>query len=342
MIDLDALGERVLEGLDLNAADKLRYLAGLRLQYASLGHSVALQMRAQRGAKASFVRALPRAEGAAFMVRIDTRDAQNNVGHGYLEVEINDAGRIVDWYDHAAALSMSRQLRFTAGSMLTTAQIARLLLGGSDESTDSASKLKDLVAALQGGDFAGAYEALVGMPETMQQRRELATLRVALSRYVGMDAYRSKLAAVADRHGDDPQLQFVLIDHYLLSGDLERALVAIEGTASVIGNDQVMESNRCTVYQAMGRKADAIAACDRAIALDPSFDTPRWTRVRIGVETQDAELAVASLSGAEQASGTRIDAGRLGRNDFYAWLVEQPEWAPWATERGWSAPEDER
>lgn len=341
MIDVGALGERVIAGLDANAADKLRYLASLRLQYASLGESVALQMSAQN-AEAAFVRSLPRDEGSAFMVRITTRDALNNLAHGYLEVEINDAGDIVDWYDHTVALSLSRQLQFTASGTLTSAQFGRLLLGVTDESIQSTTSMRSFVTSLKVGDMAGAYGALIVMPESLQQRREHATLRASLSRYVGMDAYRSELAALADRHGDAPELQYVLIDHFLLTNQHEHALAAIDGAARAIGDDEVMEVNRCHVYFAQGRKTNAMAACDRAIALDPHFETPRWTLVRIGLESQDAALAVASLRGVEEATGEQLDAGRLGRNKVYAWLVEQPEWAPWAAERGWSPLEGAR
>jgi len=336
MIDIGALSERVIDGLDASAVDKLRYVASLKLHYAHLGASVAAQMRVQR-ATAHFVRAMPRKQGAAFLVRIDSRDAGGNLAHGYLEVELNDEGRIVDWYDHATALSMSRQLRFTLGGTLSVTQVARLMFGAGDWSEEDAKAMVGLVATLQVGNLAQSYVVLKSLSAPMQARREVATLRVVLSRHAGMDAYREELAALAAHHRQDRELQLILIDHYLLTNDYEGALAAIDGAAQAIGNDQVMEANRCHVYLAQGRKDDAIAACDRAIRLDPTFDTPRWTRVRIGLETKDAALAIASLSGTEEASGSRLKAAGLARNDVYAWLIEQPEWAPWASARGWSA-----
>jgi hypothetical protein len=101
-----------------------------------------------------------------------------------------------------------------------------------------------------------------------------------------------------------------------------------------------MDTNRCHALLELDRIDEALAACDRAIAHDPKFETPRWTRVRLALKTRNAPLAIESLIGAEQAEGRTFDAGQLAKNDLYAWLVTQPEYAVWGKERGWS-PTDE-
>ncbi len=120
LFDVDALGQRVLKNLDLNAVDRARYLASLRAQHAMLGYSVAAQMAAQK-AKArlltSAVSGSGPGTGAEFMVRITTTDARDNEAHGYLQVELGPDGRIVDMYDHGLALSASGQLAFSAMGM---------------------------------------------------------------------------------------------------------------------------------------------------------------------------------------------------------------------------------
>jgi tetratricopeptide (TPR) repeat protein len=337
LIDIDALGARVLRNLDLNAVDQARYLVGLRMKYAMLGVSVAAQMAAQH-ATAALVRTLPSDSGGEFLVRITTRDANGNLGHGYMQVELDTKGQIVDWYDHSLALSMSGQLAFSAAGMLTTAQIARLFLGDISESAATAVDMQEFAKVLSTGDMASAHAILLKMPEPIRQRREFATMRVTLARSVSLEAYREALADLARRHGDADDLQLILIDYYLLAGEYERALQATNRAARVIGDDQVMEANRCHALLELGRTADALAACDRAIALDPAFQTPRWTRVRLALETENASLAIESLSGVEQQQGSQLDAADLAKNEAYAWLVTQPEFAPWATERGWSPP----
>lgn len=137
LIDVDALSARVLRNLDLNALDQERYVVLLQSRFGLLGYSVAAQMAAQN-ARAALVRSAAIDTGHEFLVRITTRDAKDNLAHGYLQVQLDPQGRIVDWYDHSLALSMSGQLAFSAASMLTTGEIARMLFGDVDEAIATA------------------------------------------------------------------------------------------------------------------------------------------------------------------------------------------------------------
>jgi len=339
LIDVDALAARVIRNLDFNAVDRARHQARLGAEYLLLGYSVSAQMAAQQ-ATASLLRSSSSDRGGEFLVRITTRDAKDNLAHGYLQVELDPDGRIVDWYDHSLALSMSGQLAFYASGMLSTTQIVQLLVGDVDDATATALSMRKFATLVASGNKASVHAGLLTMPDAITKRREFATLKVDMARHVGMDAYRDAMAELARQHGDADDLQFILIDHYLLSDEPERALQAIDRAARVIGNDEVMETNRCHALLDLGRKADALAACDRAIARDPAFETPRWTRVRLALKTQDAALAIASLSGVEQAQGSRLDAGKLAKNKSYAWLVKQPEFAAWGAQRGWTQPDE--
>lgn len=337
LIDTEALSTRVLRSIELNAVDRLTYTTILGAQYGMLGYSVAGQM-AQQKAKAKLVRNAQTQAGGDFLVRLDTQDANGNQAHGFLQVELGSDGRIVDWMDHALAQSMSQQLAFSAINILTTAQVAQMLLGVESEAIQSAALMNRFAAALQTGDMQQANAALLEMPESIQKRKEFGTIRVVMARRIGMEAYTEALADLARRHGSADDLQFVLIDHYILSGEHELALRAINNAARLIIEDPVMDANRCHVLLELGRKADALAACDRAIASEAKLETPRWTRVRLGLRTEDAPLTIESLTAIEQMNGKPLDPARLAANKTYAWLVKQPEFIAWGAERGWSPP----
>jgi len=341
LMDADGIAERVLGKLKLNGVEQALYVKRLSAEYGMLGYSVAAQMLAQR-AKATLLRSSPEGDGGdggGFLARITTTDANNNVAFGYLQVSLDREGRIVDWYDHALASSMSGQLAFSAAKMLTPAQVAQMLLGKAGDAADLAVLMTAFANAVNSGDMPLAHALLLEMPESIKARREFATLRVNMARSVGMEAYGEALADLARRHGTADELQFILIDHYLLSGKFELALQAVNRAARVIGDDEVMDANRCHALIDLGRKTDALAACDRAIARDPTFELPRWSRVRLALKTQDAPLAIQSLTGVEQAQGgKKLNAGNLAKNSEYAWLATQPEFAEWGADRGASPP----
>lgn len=335
LIDGAAVAARVIRNLDLETADRQRYVTSLGAQFGAVGYSMAAQMATQK-ATAQLLRTTAAADGGEFLVRISTLDPKGNQAHGYLRVKLDAQGRIVDWFDHAMAQWMSGQLAFYALGMLTTEQAAQLLFGGGGDAAATALAMRELTTRITLGDHASAHAALAKLPEAIRQRREFAALKVSFARQVGFAAYREAMIEFAARHGDDADVQFLMIDHYLLSKQPAKALQAIDRAAQLIVDDEVMEANRCHALHDLGRKADAVAACDRAIARNPTFETPRWTRARLALETKDAALAIESLSGVEAAQGKRLDAGRLAKNKVYAWLIQQPEWVPWATERGWT------
>lgn len=338
LIDVDALGERVLRNLGLNVVDRTRYLAGLRMQHSMLGYSVAAQMAQQKAVAVLAKPALPGA-GEEFLVRFTMTDANDNEAHGYFQVELGEDGRIVDWYDHSLAMSISGQLAFSAAGLLTTPQIAQLFFGKDVDVADTAVTMQRLALAINSANMRTAHDLLLQMPEPIKARREFATLKVTFARSIGMQEYRDALAELASRHGDADDLQFILIDHYFLTGRYDLGLGAVERAERIVGQDEVMDSTRCALLFKLERKAEALAACDRSIALNPRFETPRWTKVTLALATKDAPLAIASLTGVEEArQGERLDAKRLAANKSYAWLVAQPEWPAWASERGWAAP----
>ncbi len=341
LMDADGIAARVLAKLKLNVVDRALYVEILSTEYSTLGYSVAAQMLAQR-AKATLLRSSPAGDGGAggeFLARITTTDAKDNEAFGYLQVSLDREGRIVDWYDHSLAVSMSGQLAFSAVKMMTATQVAQLLLGQAGDAREIATLMTSFASAVNAGDMQLAHALLLEMPESIKQRREFATLRVTMARSVSMQAYGEALAELARRHGTADELQFILIDHYLLTGQFELALRAVDRAARVIGDDEVMDANRCHALLDLGRKADALAACDRSIARDPTFELPRWTRVRLALQTKDAPLAIQSLTGVEQArGGKKLNAGSLAKNSSYAWLAKQPEFAAWGADRGWSPP----
>lgn len=332
LIDPHDLAVRVLGALAQDAKDREFYLKTLSAQFASHGQRYGLQLKGQR-ATAAVVRTSAAHPGVPDLVRITTRDRRGNHAHTYLWLELNADGEIVDWYDHAYGQKLSAQLVLQALSVLSAVEAARLYFGEAAATAEVASILSDVAIRIAGSDPRAAHAELMKMPDSLHAHRAYATLRLALARHVDPEAYREALSALARHHGDADDLQFILIDHYLLGLEFTAALRTIDRAAQVLGNDEVMEANRCVALTEMKRKADAVAACDRAIALAPRFETPRWTRVRIGLLTEDAALALVSLTGVEVALGQPLDADELASLPYYAWLVQQPEWEPWAAER---------
>jgi PAS domain-containing protein len=319
LIHIDALAERVLAGMPPDAPQRATYRSQLRDSAGSLGATFTVQLRG-RNARAKVLRAGP--DGP--LVRITLSQGGGNVGHNYYRLRLHEDGRIEDWYDYGMAMWTSDNMRFTSASVLSPADLA-LLVFRDREAVQAAMALRLVALHLSLGDHASAWRALQAIPEDLRGQRQFLTFSTVLSQAVGMDAYRQSLAEVARRHGDEPEMQLLLIDHYMLESKFDAMLDAVAAIERELGTDEVVLNNRCAALVGLKRYDEALAACDAVLAIDPKDDTALWTRVRMGLEKQDAALVVAALLRVEEATGERMDLERLSRREVYASVRDTPE-----------------
>jgi tetratricopeptide (TPR) repeat protein len=332
LIHVDALAARVLDGMPEDAPQRADYHARLRESAATLGQSIAAQLAAGGGVARVVAR---RPDGP--LVRITLRNGGRATGHNYYRLRLHDDGRVADWYDHALGMWTSDTLRFTSASLLSSGDLA-LLLFRDREALQHAAAVRRVALHLQVGDQAGAYEALQSLPEDVLERRDVATMAYGLSRAIGVAAYRENLARVARLYGDDPQLQFALIDHYMLESKFDRMLAAVASIEREFGADEVVLNNRCAALVGLKRYAEALTACDAVLAIDPKDDTALWTRVRMALEQGDAAQVVAALRRVEDATGTTMDFESLGRREAYAGVRDAPEFKALVASRSEAQP----
>lgn len=320
LVDVDALATRVTAGMDPESPQRVRYLAHLQKSAATIGATLAAQLSAAN-TTAKVVGAS--AKGPLVMITM-TRADGSVTGHNYYRLRTGADGRLEDWYDYALAMWTSDSLRFTSAGLLPLGDLAALFFEDR-KALQAAGTMRLVGTHLSMADHAGAYQALQNLPEDVRRERAFATFAMVLSRSVGMDTYRENLARLAETHGADPELQFTLLDHYLLASEFEAALVALDGIERELGRDEVVLVNRGIALMGLRRFDEALAACDEALALDPKYDNALWTRVTLGLEKSDAALVVESLLGVEQATGTRIDMARLSEREAYAGVRDTPE-----------------
>ncbi len=328
-INVDALGARVLHGLALEPQAKQTYLDAFKNTSAGLGQSAVAQLAAMN-AVVSWLRSTSDRDTSEHILRIDMRDRTNYpVGHNYWRVMLDKENQIVDWYDYALAAYTSDVMRMSSDSLLSNTKVLATLFGGRAADAETAVNMRLFATYLKLGNQASAYRILHKLPASMQTTQLFANLDVVLSRAVGGDAYAQSLARLAEQHGETADLQFVLIDHYFMTRQFENVLKAIDTLLVTLGEDEVLQDLRCTVFIELARYPDAHRACARALAINRKFESTWWGTVRIYLAEHDAKGAVDTLKGIELELNNPIDAEKLGKKSIYSWLATQPEFQAW-------------
>jgi hypothetical protein len=263
------------------------------------------------------------------------RKQGKNLGSGvdYLEFKLTADGCVFDWTSMAnggAATDLMRQ------NILLTRDDAGILARVFGIERVDAQQVKQLVAlgsAIGRADQKAAVQALDGMKSLARNSYELTMLRVTmLSRDPHADAYEQALADLAERFGDDHRTQFMLIDHYVLTRQFDRALAAIEHVQALVGKDEENELTRASILKMMGREDDAVIALRSMVQIAPERADTHGVLVANLADFGRHGEAVAAMEAATLRN-VEFSEEIMSSEPVYASLLVSPEYAEFRAAR---------
>ncbi|NQD36612.1 hypothetical protein HPT27_06215 [Permianibacter sp. IMCC34836] len=333
MIDMDALGARVTAGMGLPERDQKDFIAGMKKSRERMAASTMTQIEAKHG-QAKLVKTLKKSTGSEQIIRIDYSNAEGeSEGYEYLQFEIDNKQKIGDWFVHSQGSRISDFMRRLAASMVKDKNLITTLFGTVQFDGDVLKIVQELSKKMQALDYPGAYNTLQQFPDGYKKTVNWATLQVAVATNLDEAKYRAALQYLADNHGNQPALQFMLIDHYFYQQQYDRMIKALETFERRVVEDGVSNFLKCNGHYFAKDYVKARAACQRSIELEADVRSPYWTLIEIARSTQDAKLALATLSDYEQQFETEFDPDKLVALESYQWLANRDEFKRWAAER---------
>ena len=329
VIDADAAGALVVKDLGLSARDREMVSRGLP---RALRNNVELGVRSIEGNKGSarYLRAGTRGERPFALVRLDLGDQ----GTEYVEYLLTSSGKVEDWYAHSMATLFSTSAALGLATVLKTDSVLFGVFGSRLASDADVKPFTTLRQNLQAQDFAAAYRTLETFPEGFRSTRQWALMRVTYGGRIDEATHRAALRTLAQNFGKDPDLQFMLIDHYVFESQFDRALAAIAALERAIGGEDAATANlRGSVLIAAKRHDEGARACRRGMALEAGYAAAYWCLVTAGIETNNGKIAVEGLQAYEKAFNMRFDLEKRAALEQYRKVARTPEFAAWAKSR---------
>jgi hypothetical protein len=328
-MDVEAVSHLVLKGLGLSDADRETLRKGFG---KALRNNVEIGMRTIEGSKgtAKFLRTGARDSRPFALLRYDLGDQ----GTDYVEYYLTPSGKVEDWYVHSMATFYSTSARLGLATVFKTDSMLFSLFGTRMASGADAKPFTELRTRLQAQDFAGAYRALETFPEGFRKTRQWAVMRVTYGGRIDDATHRAALGYLAANFGSEPDLQFMLIDHYFFEQKYDRALAAVGALERAVGGEDAATANlRGSILIAAKRFNDAAAACRRGMALEPDHKPAYWCLVSVGIATRNGKIAVEGLKAYEKAFEMEFDLDKLAAIDDYKDIARTPEFAAWKKTR---------
>jgi len=328
-MDVDAVTRLVLKDLGMGAKDRESVAKGFP---KALRNNIDIGMRSIEGSKGSarFLRTGAR-DGKPFaLLRYDLGDN----GTEYVEYYVTAADKVEDWYAHSMATRYSTSAALGLATVFKTDSMLFAVLGVRTASDADAKPFQALRANLQAQDFPGAYRTLDTFPESFRKTRQWAVMRVTYAGRVDEATHRSALRHLAQNFGAEPELQFMLIDHYVFESQFDRALTAVGALEKAIGGVDGASANiRGSILMGAKRYPEAEKACRQGISVEPDHKNAYWCLVGVGIATNNGKIAVDGLKAFEKAFDTEFDLDKLGQLENYQRIAKTPEFAAWKKSR---------
>lgn len=329
LIDHDAVGRAVIKEMGLNAADRETVL---KVFPSALRTNVDLGIRTIAGSNGSakYLRSGQRNGRPFALVRYDLGDQ----GIDYVEYYLGKTDKVEDWYVHSMATLFSTSARLGLSSLLKTDSMLFALFGSRMTTEADARPFVELRTSLQKQDFAGAYRTLERFPEDFRKTRQWALMRVAYGGRVDGDTHRAALGYLAQNFGKDPELQFMLIDHYFFEKQFDGALASLAALERAIGGEDGATANlRGNILIAARRFNEAALACRRSMALESDHKPGYWCLVTVGLSTKNGKIAVEGLKAYEGAFSVEFNLAQLAALAEYKEIAATPEFVAWRKSR---------
>jgi hypothetical protein len=328
-MDVEAVSHLVLKGLGLSDGDREMLRKGFP---KALRNNVEIGMRTIATSKgtAKYLRSGVRDSKPYALLRYDLGDQ----GTDYVEYYLTPSGKVEDWYVHSMATLYSTSARLGLATVFKTDSMLFSIFGTRMASGADAKPFTELRTRLQAQDFPGAYRALETFPESFRKTRQWAVMRVTYGGRIDDATHRASLRYLAANFGSEPDLQFMLIDHYFFEENFERALASVGALERTVGGEDAATANlRGSILIGAKRYNDATTACRRGMALEPDHKPVYWCLVTVGIATRNGKLAVEGLKAYEKAFSMEFDLDKLGALDDYKEIAKTPEFVAWRKSR---------
>ena len=281
IIDARALGARAYEALGAGSTSRRAFIDGIARQ--SLGERIVRDLAADPGA-VKLMRWVERDGETRPLVRLRAVNGAFDYHEYFLEPRAEGGYRVVDWYQ------LSRGEPFS----MVLAGLVRLTLDpdpgalerwlGTDASDPTVTSAFRRLGALRAeGKATEALDLLDSLPPTIARSRPIMLLRVQFAAAIEGAAdgpstrYAQTLAELAEHHADESGVAFVLVDHYLLVGDLDRAAAALLAVERRVGRDGMTGGILASIYLDADRAADAVTVAREAIRAEDDFEEVYFT-----------------------------------------------------------------
>jgi tetratricopeptide (TPR) repeat protein len=188
-------------------------------------------------------------------------------------------------------------------------------------------KVQSMAQAVQAGKGGEAVAIYRSLPAELRTHKVVALHHVQAASLVGDDDYAAAIQEYRRRFPNDPAIDFLSIDYFLLKKQYDEAIRCIRSVATAVGGDPYLLSMEGTAQAEAGRFKEAKAVCEKAVAEEPTLTDAYWNRISVALKEKNHPDTLAWLKKIVEKCEVEIDD--LTKADDYADFAKSPQHAEW-------------
>ena len=224
---------------------------------------------------------------------------KNNVHHllfriydngmmNYHDLELkrtNGEPRVADIYIYLNGESLSATLKNVY------AQLKDEFKRSADESATWIGKMPEIRTLITAGKHNEALEIYNRMPDRIKKGRMFQVMHMEICSGLTSEEYTRAIAEYQTLYPNEPNMQLLMIDGYVLRKDYEKALGAVEELDKMIDKDPLLDFHRAMCYTLLKNEPKRLEYLERLVKNLPDFEEGVLELIADYLESNEYEKA---------------------------------------------------
>ena len=243
-----------------------------------------------------------------------------------LAEDANGKLRVIDVNALNTGVLFSESLRQVLPLLANESEELRELLTDSErEFVEHSSTMAQITQAGDRGDYRSVLQFYDDLPPSLRRHKNLLSLRLRAAQALGGEEYSRALTDYRAYYQDDPSLDFLLIDLYAITGEVDESLRALDRILIATGGDPYLNALKAAALLE-GQDLDAAKQeAQSAIDGEPTLQIGYQVLLTIVVARNEFEEAVQLLDEME----TRFGFELTDPPPEYSEFIDSPQYKVW-------------
>ncbi len=332
LIDWDALLERTTAGIDVAPEVRDGFIKGVKEARNAPGSLVTELIGAvRRGGEISLLRVHLVDKSPRALLRMAFPE---NGGVNYYDMVLtrrpDGEVRAVDLFVYISGELFSQTLRkgYIQLAAYENRNFLDKLTGREQTFVQNLPKMKRMTDAIAAGQYDQALATFDELPEDLKHEKLFLLIRIrAAQAKDDMTLYAATIEDLRKHYPDDPSINFLSIDGYVLKKEFDKALASIDRLDANLGGDPYLNVLRAGILLQQGKNEEARNVALKAIAEEPSLLDAYWTLVTISLKEEKYDETLRLLTQLEK--DFQLQMRDMSQIPEYAGFVKSPQYQEW-------------